>query len=89
VSERHWRVEVERRASKDLSRLDRPAQQRVLVAIRELAENPRSSRQLRRLRGRPEHRLRVGEWRVLVELDHESRRIVVLRVLSRGRAYER
>jgi mRNA-degrading endonuclease RelE of RelBE toxin-antitoxin system len=31
----------------------------------------------------------VGEWRVLVELDIKGRRLLVLRVLPRGRAYER
>jgi hypothetical protein len=48
-----------------------------------------SSALLRKLSGRHESRLRVGDWRVLVELDVEARRFVALRVLPRGRAYER
>jgi len=38
--------------------------------------------------GRPESRLRVGDWRVLLVLDLERRVIVVMRILPRGRAYE-
>jgi mRNA-degrading endonuclease RelE of RelBE toxin-antitoxin system len=35
------------------------------------------------------HRLRVGDWRVRFERDASAREIVVLRVLPRGRAYDR
>lgn len=34
-----------------------------------------------------ELRLRVGDWRVRFDLDHESRELVILRVLPRGRAF--
>ncbi len=83
-----WAVEFERRAEKDLERLDPQVKQRVLSAIARLAENPRSA-DLRRLKGRPESRLRVGDWRVIVGLDVAARAIVVQRILPRGRAYER
>ena len=83
-----WAVEFERRAEKDLERLDPQVKQRVLSAIGRLAEDPRSA-DLRRLKGRAESRLRVGDWRVTVELDVAARAIVVQRVLPRGRAYER
>jgi mRNA-degrading endonuclease RelE of RelBE toxin-antitoxin system len=36
-----------------------------------------------------EWRLRVGDWRVRFAFDDQRRVIVVLRVLSRGRAYDR
>lgn len=37
----------------------------------------------------PQWRLRVGGWRVRFSFDEERRVIVVLRVLPRGRAYDR
>lgn len=83
-----WGVEFERRAERDLERLDPQVKQRVLSAIGRLAEDPRSA-DLRRLKGRPESRLRVGDWRVIVGLDVAARAIVVQRILPRGRAYER
>jgi mRNA interferase RelE/StbE len=80
--------EVKPHAKKDLMRLDMPVRRRIVKAARELAENPHSGT-LRKLTNRPESRLRVGDWRVLVELDHETRAIHVKRILPRGRAYDR
>jgi mRNA interferase RelE/StbE len=88
VSDDPWSVAFERRASKDLDRLDAPVKRRVLGAIDRLVRDPRSA-QLSQLTNRPEARLRVGDWRVLVELDAATRTIVVLRVLPRGRVYDR
>jgi len=88
VSAEPWAVEFERRADKDLERLDPQVKQRVLGAIGRLAENPRSA-DLRRLKGRAESRLRVGDWRVIIELDVASRTIIIERILPRGRAYNR
>ncbi len=84
-----WRVEFERRARKDLDRLDPPTQRRVLKAILGLAADPHGARGLRKLTARRESRLRVGDWRVLLELSQGNRIITVVRVLPRGRAYER
>jgi mRNA interferase RelE/StbE len=88
VTNAPWRVEVEQRAKKDLARLDLPVRRRVVKAARKLAEDPHSGG-LRKLTGRPESRLRVGDWRILVELDTERHVIHVQRVLPRGRAYDR
>ncbi len=83
-----WTVEFERRAEKDLERLDPQVKQRVLSAIGRLADDPGSA-DLRRLTGRAESRLRVGDWRVIVELDVTARVIIIQRILPRGRAYDR
>lgn len=83
-----WSVEFERRADRDLERLDPQVKQRVFTAIDRLASDPRGA-SLRKLTGRAESRLRVGDWRVIVELDVATRTIVIQRVLPRGRAYER
>ena len=83
-----WTVEFERRAEKDLERLDPKVKQRVLSAIGRLAEDPGSA-DLRRLKGRAESRLRVGDRRVIIELDVAARAIIIQRILLRGRAYDR
>ena len=83
-----WPVEFERRADKDLERLDAQVRQRVFAAIERLASDPHGAG-LRKLSGRAQSRLRVGDWRVIVELDVSHRTIVVVRVLPRGRAYDR
>ena len=83
-----WRVEVEAPARRDLRRLDRPVQMRVLDALERLVADPPVGDVIK-LKGRPDHRLRVGDWRVILRLDSNQRTIHVLRVLPRGRAYER
>ena len=50
--------------------------------------DPRSA-DLRKLKGRPESRLRVGAWRVILELDLDERVVIIERILPRGRAYDR
>jgi mRNA-degrading endonuclease RelE of RelBE toxin-antitoxin system len=86
--ERAWSLGYAGRAEKDIARLDRPTRQRVLASLVELSLDPAAG-QLRKLTGRSEHRLRVGEWRVLVELSQTTHTIIVKRVLPRGRAYDR
>ena len=44
---------------------------------------------LRRLQGSDEWRIRVGDWRVRLQLDFDARTVMVVRILPRGRAYDR
>lgn len=84
-----WRLRYTARAQRDLRNLDPPIRRRVIAALENLTADPEASSGLRRLRGRPQSRLRVGDWRLLLELDRDQRAIEILRVLPRGRAYER
>ncbi len=83
-----WSIEFERRADSDLERLDPQGKHRVLAAIDRLAGDPHGAALLK-LKGRAESRLRVGDWRVIVELDIPARTILIQRILPRGRAYDR
>lgn len=87
MSQPSWRVDLARTAQRDLRRLDAPVRRRVNEALVTLAEDPLASTGLRKLSARPETRLRVGDWRVLLTLDAQARVINVLRILPRGRAY--
>jgi mRNA interferase RelE/StbE len=88
MTDRAWGVDFSPRGKKDLKRLDRQVRKRVYTALQRLAADPGAG-QLHKLTGRTESRLRVGDWRILVELDHEAHTIVVHHVLPRGRAYDR
>ncbi len=89
MSDPHWRIEFTPSAHKDLRRLDRQVQQRIVDALDRLAAGERLSGDVRRLAGSTEYRLRVGDWRVRFELDGDRLLITVVRVLPRGRAYDR
>ncbi|MGH2853495.1 MAG: type II toxin-antitoxin system RelE family toxin [Solirubrobacteraceae bacterium] len=83
-----WVVILTPAARRDVRRLDSQIKRRVEATLDRLANDPESGR-LRKLVGRPESRLRVGDWRVFVELDRPARAIVVHHILPRGRAYDR
>jgi mRNA-degrading endonuclease RelE of RelBE toxin-antitoxin system len=51
-------------------------------------QNPRAG-DIRKLQGSTEWRLRIGDLRVRFTFDDEARVIHVIRVLPRGRAYNR
>jgi len=72
---------------KDLKRLDRPAQRRVVEAVEHFARTGEGD--VTRLVdvAPPEYRLRVGDWRIRLARDDEHRWLDVLRVLPRRKAY--
>lgn len=89
MSQPHWRVVVDDRARKDLRRIDPPTRARILSAIERLAQGAELAGDIKRLRRSGDYRLRVGDWRVRFERDDRQLTIVVVRVLPRGRAYDR
>jgi mRNA interferase RelE/StbE len=85
VSDQPWGLRLTRRAEKDLARLDPPVRRRVTIALRTLVIDPERASGVRKLTGRAESRLRVGDWRVLLELDRSHHEVVIYRVVPRGR----
>jgi mRNA interferase RelE/StbE len=88
VSDDPKRVNLTRRATKELRRLDRQAQQRILQALDRLAsEDP--SLDIKRLSGSEQSRVRVGDMRVIFEIDPDTKQIAIHRIAQRGRVYKR
>jgi mRNA-degrading endonuclease RelE of RelBE toxin-antitoxin system len=88
VTDDRWALRFANRAERDLRRLDRQTQQRVLAALTSLLQDPYGGT-LRKPTGRQEWRLRIGDRRAIVELRPKDRVIYVKHVLPRGRAYDR
>jgi mRNA interferase RelE/StbE len=81
-------VSLLRRAMRDLRRLDRATQARVLDSVEQYAETRRGN--VQQLRGHEfDYRLRVGDWRVLFDKDETTQTMEVGRVLHRREAYRR
>ena len=53
------------------------------VAIDPFADHPNVTR----LQNRPGYRLRVGDWRVIYEIQNDELVIMVLKVAARGEVY--
>jgi mRNA interferase RelE/StbE len=77
-----WQRELARRAIRDLERLPDRDRGAVEAAIDRLVADP-GSVDLAKLAGQDQWRMRVGNWRVFLELDNAVGQIRILRVLRR------
>jgi mRNA interferase RelE/StbE len=84
-----YRVELTSGAQRDLSPLPADLLDRVRHRFKDLSENPRLPG-ARKLKGGSGYlRLRVGDYRILYEVDDATRLLTVARVLHRRDAYRR
>jgi len=81
-----WRIIFARTAERELARLSSDAQLRVGREIRSLEDDPISA-STKRLKGRREFRLRVGDYRVLYRLEHENRVLTIVAIGHRRDVY--
>ncbi len=84
MSGRRMRIEFKPRAVKDLGALERKTARRVLEKISGL-ENDLAGDVKRLTNFTPEYRLRVGDYRVLFEIEGD--RVIIYRIKHRGGAY--
>ena len=84
-----YAVTYSRRAARQLLRLPRNVGELIHAKVTMLARDPLApNNNVRALAGRPGYRLRVGDWRVIYQLDHGLRVLAVERVGPRGSNYE-
>jgi mRNA interferase RelE/StbE len=84
-----YEVYVEKSAENDLKRLSTSTFHRIIPQIRTLAQNPRPSG-CRKLTGsKNDWRIRVGDYRVLYEIDGKIRAVRIMRVRHRREVYRR
>jgi len=81
-----YSLSILRRAQKELAQLPTAAYQRVRDAIRELSDQPRPPG-CRKLTGREGWRIRVGDYRVIYEIDDSQRQVTVVAIGNRRDVY--
>ncbi len=82
-----YRVFLERAAEKQLKQLSAKLHDRVIAAIQTLAENPRPAG-CRKLSGSGrDWRIRLGDYRVIYEIDDATREVRINRVRHRREVY--
>ncbi|PYQ58212.1 MAG: type II toxin-antitoxin system mRNA interferase toxin, RelE/StbE family [Acidobacteria bacterium] len=81
-----YSLSILRRAQKELAQIPHGDYERVVEAIRDLAENPRPAG-CRKLAAREGWRIRVGDFRVIYEIDDGQRSVTVLHVGNRRDVY--
>ena len=82
-----WTVTVDKEVLRRLKRIPEPDRGRLVAAIAALKNGPETG-DVRPLTGRSEYRLRVGKWRVLMEVDTGHLEIFVAALGSRGDVYK-
>jgi mRNA interferase RelE/StbE len=89
-SRKTWRIEITRTAEKQIKKLDHGAQGSILRFLRERLQNADNPRQL----GKPLHgdkgdlwRYRVGDYRLICNIQDEKVTVLVLRVGHRKDVY--
>lgn len=81
-----YRLRLERRAEKELTALHPVDRNRVVAAIRELRNDPRPPK-CKKLRRVNAWRIRVGDYRVVYDIDDVERTVTVLRIGHRRDVY--
>jgi mRNA interferase RelE/StbE len=82
-----YAVQWARTTLKQLEKLDRTAQKKIVLAVTKLADNPRPHG-VKNLVTRPgDYRLRVGDYRVVYEIHDDRLVVLVVTVAHRREVY--
>jgi len=81
-----YAIEILRVAQKQLAKIDRAQQPRIIDAIRQLAADPRPAG-CKKLSGRPAWRIRIGPSRVIYEIQDARLLLLVVAIGDRKRVY--
>jgi len=83
-----YKIIFKKEAAKSLDKLQRNVAKLIREKLMAIAANPYAEHpNARKLQGRDGYRLRVGDWRVIYEIQNEQMVILVLRIAPRGEVY--
>jgi len=82
-----YEVYIEQSAERDLKRLSKETFYRIASRIRALADNPRPRGCIKIRGSKSDWRIRVGDYRVIYEVDDKTKKVWVMSVKERGKAY--
>jgi mRNA interferase RelE/StbE len=79
---------IERKAQKQLANIPEPDRVRIVTAVRALADDPRPHG-VKKLSGRDAWRIRVGDYRVIYEINDIALVVLVVAIGHRRNIYGR
>ena len=83
-----WTVNVDKTVDKKLKKIPNPDKSRIQQAIDDLEVKPEQL-DIKPLVGREGYRLKVGGWRLLLDINEDERVIFVYMLASRGDVYKK
>lgn len=81
-----YEVILPKSVQKQLDRLPAEIADRVLDRLASLENNPRPA-DVKKLKGRPAWRIRVGDYRAIYEINDRSHQVVIVTVAHRREVY--
>ncbi|MBD3809103.1 MAG: type II toxin-antitoxin system RelE/ParE family toxin [Sulfuricurvum sp.] len=81
-----YKIEIKKSAAKEIENLPSVILKRVVSHIQELGSNPRPMG-CRKLSGDEKYRIRVGDYRILYEIEDEIVMVYVVKVAHRKEVY--
>ena len=83
-----FEVTLDKQADKFLRKCEKDLFDRIVTKLKELAINP-VPHDSKRIQGsnEPTFRIRIGDYRALYRVNHEEKRILIVKVDKRERAY--
>jgi len=83
-----YKIVFSKQATKSLVRMPRDIAKLIQKKLEQVAVDPFADHPtITRLQNRSGYRLRVGDWRVIYEIQNDKLVIMVLKVASRGEVY--
>ena len=83
-----YKIAFTTQAAKALLKMPRNTAQLIREKLNQVAVDPFASiPNAKKLQGRPGYRLRVGDWRVIYEINQNEVVIIVIKIAPRGEVY--
>ena len=82
-----YQLVIDRYAQKQLGKISAPHFNRIIKAIYALVENPRPVG-YRKLTGRPGYRIRIGDYRVIYNIEDKMLIVFVIDIGHRKKIYD-
>lgn len=82
-----FRVEAEKRVDKRLAQLHPKHQRQVLERMKDLQNNPRPNDSIK-LKGENGYRVDMGDYRILYEIDYETKVVLIWKLIDRKEGYK-
>ncbi len=84
-----YKITFTNQASKALLKMPRNTAQLIREKLDQIAIDPFASiPNAKKLLGRPGYRLRIGDWRVIYEINKDEISIIVMKIAPRGEVYK-
>ena len=82
-----YEVLLESRAERDLKKLPGEVFHRIIPPLKSLADNPKPKGARKISGSKNDWRLRIGDYRVIYEIDERAKCVKVMRIRHRREAY--